>query len=68
MTTKREHVRPLSSLGEIVWSRSEAPVGVLHCNGNSVVQFIGKMHQGMLAPMCFKCVLAEARLPIDISR
>jgi len=27
------------------------------------IQFIGKMHQGMLAPMRFKCVAVEASLP-----
>lgn len=26
---------------------------------NSAIQFIGKMHQGMLAPMRFKCVEIE---------
>ena len=30
---------------------------------NSAIQFIGKMHEGMLAPMRFKCVGIEAALP-----
>ncbi len=30
---------------------------------NSAIQLIGKMHQGMLAPMRFKCVRVDATLP-----
>ena len=30
---------------------------------NSAIQFIGRMHQGMLAPIRFKCVAFEASLP-----
>ena len=30
---------------------------------NYAVQFIGKMHQGMLAPMRYRCVPFEAGLP-----
>jgi hypothetical protein len=32
------------------------------------IQFIGKMHQGMLAPMRFKCVAFEASLPKGAQR
>ncbi len=35
---------------------------------NSAIQFIGKMHQGMLAPMRFKCVGVEASLPVGAPR
>ena len=30
---------------------------------NTAIQFIGDMHQGMLAPMRFRCVSFEAALP-----
>lgn len=30
---------------------------------NYAVQFIGKMHQGMLAPMRYRCLSVESDLP-----
>jgi hypothetical protein len=30
---------------------------------NAAVQFIGKMHEGMLAPMRYRCVGVEGSLP-----
>lgn len=30
---------------------------------NFAIQFIGKMHEGMLAPMRYRCVPVEAGLP-----
>ena len=30
---------------------------------NSAIQFIGKLHQSMLAPMRFQCVRIEGALP-----
>lgn len=35
---------------------------------NFAIQFIGKMHDGMLAPMRFRCVAIEASLPKGASR
>ncbi len=35
---------------------------------NSAVQFIGRMHQRMLAPMRFKCVGVPATLPVNAPR
>ena len=35
---------------------------------NAAIQFIGKMHQGMLAPMRYKCVGVSAGLPIGAPR
>ncbi len=35
---------------------------------NSAIQFIGKMHQGMLAPMRFKCIAVAAGLPVNAPR
>ena len=35
---------------------------------NSAIQFIGKMHEGMLAPIRFKCVSVDATLPKDAPR
>ena len=35
---------------------------------NSAVQFIGRMQQGMLAPMRFKCVAVAAGLPVNAPR
>lgn len=30
---------------------------------NEAVQFIGRMHQGMLAPMRYQCIQVQATLP-----
>ena len=30
---------------------------------NSAIQFMGKMHEGMLAPIRFRCVSIDAALP-----
>jgi hypothetical protein len=35
---------------------------------NYAIQFIGRMHQGMLAPMRFKCVAFESSLPKGAQR
>ncbi len=35
---------------------------------NFAIQFIAKMHQGILAPMRFKCLSVEASLPENAPR
>jgi hypothetical protein len=35
---------------------------------NSAIQFIGKMHEGMLAPMRFKSIGVEGSLPKGATR
>ena len=35
---------------------------------NAAVQMIGKLHQGMLAPMRYKCIDVPATLPVGAPR
>ena len=35
---------------------------------NAAIELVGQMHQGMLAPIRFKCVGIAAGLPVDAPR